>query len=87
MAVISNPPNKLRIKEIFAFVSEDEHGDEGICAFSTPAGMMPMIGADPERIEDLRPIAKLLAGQKQFTNKGIKLIKFTVREDLEVIQP
>lgn len=83
MVELHDPGNKLRINEIFAFVSVDNNGNEGVCGFSTPEGMMPLIAADPERVESLRVIAKQLAGM---TDKKIQLIKFTVREDMEVIE-
>ena len=52
-------PNKryLAITEIYAFVALQQDG-EGIMAFAGINGMMiPMIGADIERVESLKPIA------------------------------
>lgn len=82
--VVYDPGNNYKISEIFAFISTDNDGNEGVCGYSTKAGMLPMIGADMARIETLRPMAKALAGM---TKKKIQLIKFKVREDLEVIEP
>jgi|SRR6266849_5113092 len=84
---IHNPPNKLHIDEIFMFISVDDDGNEGVCAFQTASGMMPMIGADLDRIESLRPIAKQLAGIQEYTGKKIRLVKFKVREEMEIIEP
>ncbi|MDE2223495.1 MAG: hypothetical protein KGK03_10555 [Candidatus Omnitrophica bacterium] len=58
----------LRITEIFAFVSKDKDGHEGIMGFKAPDGTwMPMIGADLERVDQLVPIANRITevtGQK-----------------------
>ena len=50
----------LKIERIYAFVAVDpENGDEGIMAFQPPNQhvMLPMIGADLDRVKDLIPIA------------------------------
>lgn len=69
----------FRINEIHAFISEDENGEEGICAFSSNGMMMPMICADKKRLDQCRPLAEDLArhGHK------IKLVKFTERVEVE----
>ena len=51
-----------KITELFAFVAEDTGpDDEGVMAFSVDSFsgpmMMPLIGADMERVESLRAIA------------------------------
>lgn len=73
-----------RITELFAFVAIDEDGDEGIAAFSNNGMMMPMVGADTERVAVLRPIA-----QKMADRFGIefRVVRFTVREQIEAIKP
>ena len=74
---------KLRIDEIFAFVSEDAEGHEGICGFRAPDGSwLPMVGADKERVDTLRPIAKIVSEQ---TGMRIKLLKFSRRSFIEEI--
>ena len=48
------------IKRLYAFVAVDpENGDEGVMAFQPPGTpiMLPMIGADLDRVRDLIPIA------------------------------
>lgn len=48
----------LKITELYAFVSVDENGHEGIIAGGTKSGLiMPFIGADIERVNSLIPIA------------------------------
>jgi hypothetical protein len=77
--------DKLGINEIWAYISVDNEGNEGICAFlsNTSGAMMPMVCADRERVEQLRPIAKQLA---KISPYPIKLVKFSLREDVEQIE-
>ena len=82
MQVVHDPENKLKIENVWAFVSHDDKGNEGLCAIPTNLGMMPMIAADVDRLNSLKEAAQKL---KAMTNKKIKLIKFSVREDLETI--
>jgi hypothetical protein len=53
------------VTELFAFVAVAdgaESDDEGIMAFMSDDGIMiPMIGADLERVEQLKPIARSVA--------------------------
>lgn len=51
--------NFFKITELFAFVSVHPNGQgEGIMAVQLKDGLwMPLIGADLERIEQLKPIA------------------------------
>lgn len=58
----------LRITEIYAFIAKDEQGHEGVMGFSDRNGnMMPMIGADVDRVDSLIPMANKISemtGQK-----------------------
>lgn len=86
--IAHNPPNTLRIEAMYAFISTDDEGNEGLCGIQTLDGMMmPLIAADPERVESLRSVAKRLAAQRGVTGKEIKLVKFATREELETITP
>jgi len=81
-----DPDNRgLRIDSVWVFISSD-HTGEGVCAAPIEPGVpsVPLIAADEARLESLRPIAKRLAAT---TAKTIKLIRLTVREDLEIITP
>lgn len=79
-----------RITEIFAFIAEDEGpDDEGVAAWVSPfpplgGTWVPLVGADMERAESLKPYAKLIATAM---GKRIRLVRFSVREELEVIEP
>jgi len=45
---------------------------------------MPLVGADMDRVESLKPLA---VGVARLTGKRIVLARFGVREDLEEIAP
>jgi len=73
-----------RIKEIFAFVAEDSGpDDEGITAMQVGHTWIPMVGADMARVDSLRPLVSKIARR---TGKPVKLLRFSQREELEVIR-
>jgi hypothetical protein len=75
-----------RIEEMWAWVSNDQGTndpiDEGVIGIKTPEGWMPAVGADKARIESLRPYAQLVAFK---TGVPVRLLKFSTREEVEVI--
>lgn len=73
------------VNEIYAFLILED-GIEGIPAVMTPMGlMMPMVSGDLEKINKLhREMAQRLSNQ---TGKSIKLVKFSLREELEEVKP
>lgn len=74
----------FKITELFAFIATDEDGTEGVCSMHSPAfGNLPMVGADPARIESLRPHAEKTA---EITRVPIVLARFRSREDEEIIR-
>lgn len=75
----------LRITEMFAYVVIDDDGTEGVPAFPGPNGLvLPMMGADTARAAALRPIAERMARE---LHKPLTLLRFTLREEVEVVQP
>lgn len=75
----------FKITIIHAFIAEEIDGIEGIIGQLLPGGiMMPFVGADEDRIKSLYPLAQKIATS---TNKKIKLVKFSMREDIEIIKP
>jgi hypothetical protein len=74
------------INEVWAYVSKNDGGDEGICGFQDPRTKqwLPMIAGDKERLQVLRPFAHQIA---KVTNKKVTLVRLSVREDLETIDP
>ena len=74
----------VKIESIWAYVSEDEKGVEGICGFNDPrtSQWVPMIAADEERLKALRPFAHQIS---VVTRQKVKLVKFHTREDIGAI--
>ena len=72
-----------KIKTIYAFIAtEKDPDDEGIVAQFMGGMWMPLVGADKDRVNSLKPIAERIA---KITKKKITLVQFKNREDLEVI--
>ncbi len=77
------PQNHLVIQEMYAYVSVDpEDQNEGVIAMATPAGPLPLVGADIGRMQSLRKIAEECASRSKIQ---VKLLRFSVREVVEVI--
>lgn len=70
-----------RIDEIFAYTCIDEQDDvEGIVSAMSPMGMVPLVGADIERMLSYKPAAQAAA---EATGQTIKLVRFTSRQEIE----
>ena len=73
-----------KIKMMFAFIATDEdEDDEGVIGMQVGGTWLPLVGADEARIESLRSVAEETA---RITGKKVTLVKFTNREDVEVIE-
>lgn len=72
----------FKISNVYLFLAVDPNGDESVPAFSEGDVFTPLVGTDPARVDELREIAKQMSRES-----GIKitLCRFSVREDLEVI--
>jgi hypothetical protein len=74
----------FRIQHVHAWVSVDADDEEGIIGFMGPDRQwMPMIAADEARLRQLRPFAERTA---KATGRPVRLLRFTVREELETIE-
>lgn len=49
------------IDKLYAWISTDEDGQEGVIGISTADGWMPAVGSDQARMESLRPVAETVA--------------------------
>lgn len=78
------PREPKKIDQMFAFVVEEEDGGEGVAAWRTSTGWMPLVGADMQRVESLRHVAQLIADT---TGRPIKLVKFSQLETVEQLRP
>lgn len=70
-----------KIEHLWAFVSVDPtDGNEGVVTCQLNGMLLPMIAADEDRLRLLKPMAE---GAAVWTTNPIKLVKFTVREEVE----
>ena len=74
------PNTGQKIEELYAWVAIEKDGGEGIIGAVLSQGIVPLIGADRERIESYRQFAihAALAADVPF-----KLVRFSTREILE----
>lgn len=65
------------VDELFAFVSSDEDGDEGVIAVQLVGSdtMMPLVAADLMRVQEMIPFAEAI---QQQTGHTYKLKHFTL---------
>ena len=74
-----------KIKRMYAFVAEEEPGEEGVMGMQMGDGAwIPLVGADMTRIEQLIPIADRIAA---ISNMPYKIIKFRIEEVIERRNP
>lgn len=82
---ILTPPNEKPITEIFAVLSVDPDGSEGVCATGTREfGMMPLIVAYSRLVPMLREKAAEIS---KVTGKTVRLVRFASREEMETFYP
>ena len=67
----------FKIIELAAWIATEPDGTEGICAAEVDGVMMPLIGADGDRIESLESIARDIAKQ---AGVPIELKRFVLKE-------
>jgi hypothetical protein len=68
-----------KIERLYAWIAEEADGGEGLCSVQMGEMQMPMIGADRERIESLRPYAEQVA---RLSGRPIRLIEYGSRKVL-----
>lgn len=73
-----------KITELLAYVADEGDGNEGVTAFRSGDSWMPMVGADADRMASLRGMALTLA---RASGKPITLCRFSLREEIDVIEP
>jgi hypothetical protein len=70
----------LKITEMFAFVATDKNGDEGVMGFLAEDGAwVPLVGADMDRVDSLRPIARKI---KMVAGMDYKILHFKLIGEL-----
>lgn len=75
-----------KIEVMYAYISheKDDPDDEGVTAFKLAEVWLPMVGADEARMKSLKSTAQELANASR---QKVTLVKFSVRTDLETIEP
>lgn len=76
----------FRIEAVHVFAAVDpKDGDEGIAgALGRDGKWVPFIAADEERLRSIRPLAEAVG---RALGVEMRLLRFSVREELEVIEP
>jgi hypothetical protein len=70
----------FRIERVWAFLAVGDDDDEGIMAAHIGGTWMPLIAADRDRLESLRPYAEMAAA---ISGKGVELVCFEQRVFVE----
>jgi hypothetical protein len=80
------PHRGQSIDALYAWVTTEPDGGEGICGatinFMGRETMMPLVGADMDRIKALRDYAEIT---RTLTGYPVRLVRFSRRDDLEVL--
>lgn len=74
---IHDPKNVKSVESLWAWLSVDEDGNEGICATMMAGNVCPLVTGDPDKVPMYQKLADSIAG---YTSKRVVLAKFT-RED------
>lgn len=67
------------IKELYAYISQDENGKSGICAGTTVIGLTPFVGS---RLEDMDKWQSMVKELREETNKSIFLVRYELADIL-----
>ncbi len=82
---VETGPNEAPITELFAFISVDDKGNEGICATAMGDGVWLAMVTSKQRIaEMMKPAAEDIARQG---GKTVKLIRMSARAELWQTNP
>ena len=68
------------IDAMYAWIATEPDGGEGVVAASIGEWMMPLVGADIDRVKSLRNLAQRVRRQSGYE---VRLVRFFGREDLE----
>ncbi len=75
----------FRIQHVWAVLAVHSDEDEGVVAVQTaPGHWLPLIAADETRLEQITALARRFAKEQ---NRPLRLVRFTVRENLETFHP
>lgn len=81
-----NTSKTFHIAEVYAVLSEDAKGNEGICGYmggEYSDGPLPFVFHDKAKLDAWMPLIRQMAADtKTFGNK-LRLVKFTQRTEIE----
>ncbi len=77
------PSLGYRIDRLFAYLTTGADG-EGVAAVTIDRTLMPLIGADADRVMALRPYAEEIARR---SGRPVRLVRFDTRTEIEVLEP
>jgi hypothetical protein len=82
---VHNPPNQVgQIDALYAALSVDA-GGEGLCAGPLGRfGVAPLVVTDRRNLAEITEIAR---GVAQLFRKPVRMVRFTMRQELETIEP
>jgi hypothetical protein len=82
---LHNPGNTYPIPVLYAWVTLDARGNEGIAAGMLPGlGTTPLVAGNEGTARKLRVVAETIAHSSGY---AVRLVKFTTREVVEEIVP
>jgi hypothetical protein len=73
----------FRIKEIHAILAIGDDDEEAVPAFMVGSTWMPLIAADPTRLDAIKDMGQQMA---DVTGKNFKIVRFSAREDIGEIK-
>lgn len=79
--IIHDPGNTEKITVLYAFVSEDENGNQGLIAAGGGPFPVPLVTGSDRLLSKLLPLAITVG---QLTNKKVKILKFTNAEVVDL---
>lgn len=84
--LVHDPPNDpgKRINSVWLVIATDANGDEGVVGSNIGGMQMPLIASDERRRDSIIRIAQEAA---RYTDKTLKLIRLTTRENVQDIEP
>jgi len=76
------PENKIPFEYLYAVLSRDNNGNEGIVSAMSENGAFPMVFGDPMMLKLVKPLVMQLSKD---TGRKLYVMKFKKEEQLEVI--
>lgn len=77
--IFLDPAGHADYREMFAWISIDEHGLSGLCATVGDMGMFPLMGMTREDMEKFEPVVESMRKQ---TDKHLIMVRY---EAVEVV--